>query len=487
MNYEQLIAAGFTPEEARAYLAKNPPPAAAPADATGVRIPREVVGAAGITALLGGTVVGGRAALRGAAGVSANRRLRRAVNEADGGVQGLIRRIQEFNATGRGENLTLSDLDPRLAAEADFVATNNPQARVQLGSLHAERRRGMPERMIGDVERIAPASDLRTPPGSVQRPGGYADAPGIAQQLQQEQQAFARSPEGYEGLRANNATINPEGAGRLAQFLDNPRLARAWQDAASVGAVGPLPKADALSFEVLQGFKERLEGMKERAYRQGDGDLGRRLGAAYDELDTILDESIPGYAEVNARYRQFSDQRRALEMGQELWRDRTMQLPELERRIAALQPAERELVQKGMLGAYIADVENARKNSGFLEEMRTRLPVQQRKIELMFGGKEGFARALQTFEQEIAMARLGEVVGGSQTARRAGQQTATTAETIGDAAHVIGSPVTGIPTVAQKGVAQWMPGAVAERMAPRVTARGAPALEDLLRTLMKLR
>lgn len=471
MNYEQLIAAGFTHEEALAYLSRNPQAAAADATSTRVPTPVKVGGAAAATLLGGYGIVQG--AKRGVASATAKRQLRRAVNESEGGVQGLIQRIREFNATGRGADVTLSDLDPRLSAEADYVATNNPAARNQLSQLNSDRRRAMPQRMLGDVQRIAP--------------GGYADAAGIQQGLQQEQQAFARGPEGYEGLRQANPSISPEGAGRLGQFLEDPRIQKTWTDAAAVGAVGPLPKADALSFEVLQGFRERLGSLKEKAWRQGDGDLGRRLNAAYEELSTILEEHIPGFAGVNARYSQYSRHQQAIETGQELWGNKTMQLPELERRIAGLPPEELQLVQKGMLGAYLADLENARKNSGYLETMMTQLPVQQKKLELVFGGREGFAQALQSYQQELAMARLGEVVGGSQTARRGAQQATTAAETMGDIAHVAASPMTGIPSVATKGVAKWMPGAVAERMSPAVTTRGSGALEDLLRTLMRIR
>jgi len=449
-------------------------PQAQPSDATAVATalaPTALAVSGGAAAILGG-IKGIGAAKNAIANRAATTQLRRAVNESEGGVQGLIQKLQQFNETGRCGQVTLSDLDPRLTAEADYAATNNPATRNVLSAINTQRRRSQPERLVQDVQQIAP--------------GGYSDAPGLLQQLQQQQRDFAASPQGYEGLRQANPAIDPDGAARLRGFLQEPKLVKAWQDAAAVGAVGPLPKANALSFEVLQGFKDRLYALKEKAWRQGDGDLGRRLNAAYYQLDNIMTESVPGYREVNAKYRAFSQQQEAVQLGQDLWRDKSMQAPEFERRLTGLDPAQRELAQKGILGAYLSDVENARRNSGFFEDMLTRLPVQQRKLELVFGGREGFQRALQTYEQELAMSRLGEAVGGSQTARREAAQATSAAEVVGDAAHAVASPVTAIPSIARKNFARWMPGAVAERMAPAVTTQGSDALETLLRTLMKL-
>lgn len=478
MNEEDLIRAGFTPEEARAYLAKNPPaatPQAQPSDASAVAQALAVpaaYGVGGAAAILGG-VKGVQAAKAGIANHESRSYLRRAVNESEGGVQGLIQKIQEFNQTGRGSPMSLAEVDPRMAAEADFAATNNPATRVALSAHNTARRRAMPQRLLADVQRIAP--------------GGYADAEGILQQLQQDRSAWADSDAGYEGLRQRNPVIPEEGVAQMRAFIADPKLASAWHDAASVGAVGPLPAADPRSFEVLQRLKERLFALKERAWAAHDGDLGRRLGAAYNHLDGLLDDHVPGYREVNAEYAQRIAREEAVQFGRDAYHNQKLQLPEFERQLAAVAPENRALVQQGMLGAYLADTENARRNSGFFETMMTDLPVQQRKLEIAFGGKDAAKQALQAFQQEIGTGMLGRIVGGSESAPRIGRQAAAgTVETALDAAHAITSPVTAIPSIARRGIVNWMPGAVAERMGPAFRPQNAPELEAFLRTLMRL-
>jgi hypothetical protein len=485
VNYDELIAAGFDHEEAMAWLAQNGgAPAAtaelqpAQADGSAVQLSDgEQLAAAGALGA-GGLYFGGKAAKSGVASHTAKRQLRRAVYEATGtrhkgaAVQELIRRIQAFEATGRGGDVTLSDLDPRLSAEADYAATNNPRTRTELSQLHTERRRAQPQRLQADVARIVPE--------------GYSDAEGIRGQLQQGQQAFARGPQGFEGLRQANPMFSPQAAQRLGQFVDQPFVDHLWNEAVKVGMVGPKPPADALSFEVLQNFKESLDGLAQSAF-QTNGALGRRIADARDELVSILSEEIPEYGKVSGVYSQYGKLDSAVELGQQAYRDASMQLPELDRRLSQLSAGERKLFERGILGAYLADIENARKNASFFETFQARLPVVERKLELIFGGPEQAAQALEAFEQELSIGRLGEVVGGSQTARRGAQQASTAAEAGADAAHIAMSPMTGIPEVGRKRIARWMPGAVAEKMRPAVTARGSTALEELLRTLMKVR
>lgn len=430
---------------------------------------------AGAAALGAGGIYGGVRGVRGAArGIVRNaseRAMTRAFLES-GGQERLEQVLQGFRETGRANQpLTLSDLSPRFTAEADFVASKRPGLGTDLATLNAERNRQRPTRMIADVERIAP--------------GGYADPEGLIQQISQERQRWAQSPEGYEGLRQRNPRIAPEGAGELSQFLDNPRTAKLWQDAASVGAVGPLPKADAVSFEVLQGLKERLDGLAQSAWQKGDGDLGRRLNASRDELVSLLDRHVPGYRQVNAKYKRFLDQERAVTSGQEWFRDPNLQLPELERRLAQIPEGDRWLVQRGMLGSYLSDIENNRKNAGFLETMQTQLPVMQKRLEVAFGGKKQAQAALRSYQQEQMLARLGSVAQGSQTYGR-GARDAEMLRGMETAAQMATNPIGAIPSVTRRGVVNWFPGAVAQEMEPMFRPQTADELSLLLRRLARM-
>lgn len=424
------------------------------------------------TGAVAGAATGGPKVLRGVARRSAVGQLRRAITESPGGLDQLLEQVRGFRETGRGDVVTLSDLAPRLSSEVDYAATNSPVTRAALSEMNSDRQRAKPTRLLGDVERIAP--------------NGYADAPKVLQDLNAERMAWAAGPEGYGGLREAFPEL-PRGANRrLSRFLSNPRVMKAWGDAASVGAVGPLPHANAMSFETIQGLKERLDALTEAAFAKSDGDLGRRLAAARDDVRNILLETVPDYRRVDATYRQYRESERAVQQGMDWYRDASLQLPELERQLQSIPEAQRGFVQKGMLGSYLADIENSRKDAGFFETMMTQLPVQQRKLEVMFGGPEAAQRALRTYQQELDMARLGQAVGGSQTAGREAQQLRSAAETAGDVAYMATHPTAAVPRIAGRGLGRWMPGAVAEEMRPMVTVRGAGEVESLLRMLMRV-
>jgi hypothetical protein len=470
---QRALQLGYSPQEIAAELrargAPVPPELEEMARPTLGDALRSVSEPAAAAAAVGtGVALGGRAGNRAARAIRpkyrAARRLDSAI-EREGGVQRLIQQLQEFNRTGRTD-VVLSDLGPHLASEADFAANANDELRTNLQDIHAERRRAAPQRLIQDVEQVAP--------------GGYSDAQATQARLQAEQAEFAGGPQGFQGLRDRNPVIAPEGAGRLGAFLQSPKLAKVWQDASAVGAVGPLPPAEALSFEVLQNLKERLDGLTDAAWRKGDGDLGRRLGAARDELVSTLAESVPNYAEVSAKYAEFSKARSAVEAGLETWRSRDMQLPELQRVITSYSAPERELFRQGVLAAYLRDVENAQTNRNFARQMLDESPVQQKKLELIFGGESGFKEALVRFRQENSMARLAEIVGGSQTHRRGMATSLDAVDGLTDAA------VAG-PLGAARAAGRQVPGMIAKRearhLAPVFRTRGSSALEQLLRAL----
>lgn len=400
---------------------------------------------------------------------AARSRLLRAVTE-EGGPQALIAKIKQFEATGR-KDLVLSDLGDHLASVADFAANANEPLRKTLSRINDERGRAAPGRLVQDVKDVAPAP-------------GYVDAAGTLDQLHQEQQAFADSPEGYAGLRAANPALPPQSMKRLVAFTQSPQLSRAWADAASIGAVGPLPKADAMSFEVMQNLKERLDGLTDKAWRAGDGDLGRRLGSARDELVSILQDEVPNYRDVSAKYAQYANEKRAVEEGLQTWSARDVQLPGLQAHLASLGPTELERFRQGVLGGYLRDVENAATNRNFALKMQKESLVQLEKLKLIFGGEEGFAKALARYEQEAAMHGLSGIVGGSATHRRGmagaaeldGAELATSA-----AAH-------GTPGVISR-MASYIPKKLeamqAAHLAEPFGTRGSEALTRLLQLLPK--
>lgn len=442
---------------------------ATPADASGVAMPAAAAAALGGAAGVG---VAGRLAGRAALDRYAAQQLRTAVHEA-GGADELMKRVQQFDETGRGHMITLSDLDPRLTAEADYVATNNTPTRVALSKINTERRRGVPARLGADAEQLAP--------------GGYSMPQYMGELTNRSQQDFAASDLGFEGLRKANPEMSPQAMRKLFDFTQSPELSRVWGDAAQAGLIPPMQKDAPQSFAVLQDMKERLDDATSEAFRKGRGQLGQKLGAARDHLVGMLTEEVPGYASVASQYAVFARRKAMLERGQEVWHQ-DIQLPDLDREIASLGPEELKAFREGVLGGYLRDIENAQTNRNLATQLMEKSAVKERKLKLIFGSESAFKDAMTRFAQEEAMGRLGQVVGGSQTARRVGAQATAAADAVEgatDAAHVLLHPTTGIPLVARGRLSRWLPGAVATRMAPAFTTEGSEALRAFLRALPK--
>lgn len=398
----------------------------------------------------------------------ATARLQGAVDQS-GGVGALLRELGNYDAAGRGGLVTLGDLARPLGEQGtDFVATNNEHARSTLQAIHDERRRGVPQRLLGDVEQLSPT--------------GYA-APGYLGDLsKRSQQDFADSPLGYRGLREANPVIDPRQAGRLGTFLESPQLQKAWQDAAGVGAIGPLPSADALSFETLQNLKERLDGLSDAAWRKGDGDLGKRLGAARDHLVGILRDAVPGYEQVSAQYARFAQHQAALELGGEIWSNHAIQLPDLQRQLADMTPEQLKAVRQGVVGGFIKDIENAKTNRNLANELMERSATTERKLELIFGSEQAFTEAVKRFSMESSMSRLGGYIGGSATARRLSAGEALP-EAGAEAVMTHPTSPSGIVGRVLGKVPQVIKSREAARLEPYFTTQGSEAIRELLRNL----
>lgn len=468
----QLLLGGMPMQPSAAPPRMAPPTAtqqvgSTSADALGVAAP---VAAAG--AVVGGGVAA-RLAGRAAMDRYAAKQLREAVTQS-GGVDELMKRVQQFDETGRGHLVTLSDLDPRLTAEADFVATNHTPTRVQLSELNTARRKGVPGRLGADAEQLAP--------------GGYVMPQYMNEMTHNSQQDFAASDLGFEGLREANPEMSAKAMRRLFDFTQSPELSRVWNDAAQAGLIPPMDKDAPQSFAVLQDMKERLDDATSEAFRKGRGQLGTKLGAARDHLVTMLQEEVPGYASVASQYSVFARRKAMLERGREVWNDHTVQVPDLDREIASLSSEELKAFRQGVLGGYLSDIENAQTNRNLATQLMERSATMERKLKLIFGSEAAFKDAVTRYAQEAAMGRLGQVVGGSQTARRMGAQSTAAADAVEgatDAAHVLLHPTTGIPLVARGKLSRWLPGAVATRMAPAFTEQSAEALRAFLRALPK--
>lgn len=394
------------------------------------------------------------------------RRVQGAVKES-GGVEALLKRIKEMQGAGRGDLVTLGDLSPHLLNEADFVATSNDPARVALGELHEQRQRGVPARVRQDVVQLSPTGEVQ---------------PRLeARQLAADKAAFADSPAGFEGLRQANPTLADPVA--FAQALEQPEnrplrdvFAKARATAITGGA------QDVASFRLLQQMKRELDTRIQTAYAAGDGDLGKDLKRARNNLYGIMEEQVgPQYREAVATYRRISRQEDLLQEGLDFWNARDVQIADLEAQLQRMTPAERESFRRGVAGGLLTRLENKTKSGNVARELLKESDLTQRKLELIFGSGDELTKFMARLQIEDQFARLGGAVGGSATMRRE-QALFDPAEMAVDAAIS--------PAGAVSGVARKAPNFIAKRtaakMRPAFTTQGGDKLAELLKLLGKL-
>jgi hypothetical protein len=457
----QLRAAGFSEEEIQAHLAQQgPTPAAAAALQYG---PAVGAGVSGASALGGAAALTRRLLPSG----FSNARLNSAVQQS-GGVGQLLRELQGYDASGRGSAVTLGDLSRPLGEQgADFVATNNEAARSRLLNIHAERQRGVPQRLLRDVNQLAP--------------GPVTDPVAKAAEVKKAQQEWAAGPEGYEGLRANNPQIDPRFNRSLLEFSQSPKLKAMWQKAHEVGITGPMPNAAPTSFETLHDLKQQLDDAVSAGFANGHGTLARRLAEARNQLDATLEAAVSGYKDVNAKYRAFTREQELLLSGRDAWRSSDMHVSTLKDEVANMSPEELKIFRQGILGGYAGDIETAKTNRNFANEMLSRDLQTSAKLEVVFGNQKAFEQAVTRFAQEGAMSRMGGYVGGSATARRlASGASDAAAEAVVE--HAASPSLTGIVNRFLPKIHQAKQAKILE---PYFTTQGSEAIRELLRNLPK--
>jgi hypothetical protein len=350
----------------------------------------------GVGTVLGGAVPSLVASVRALSPVSrANRRVGNAINKS-GGVEALRAQNQAAVTAGRGSEVMLGDLSPHLRRATDFATNANDDALVDVASKVRERQAGMSERMLEDVR--SEVGDVNAP----ERLTGLKDA----------RNEWADAA--YGALRKQHPELpDPHG---FAEVLNRPKIRDAWKTAQETGFIGEFPDVGNPSFDRVQSLLERLGGMRDRAFRSGDNDLGFKLDEAFKELRGELEKRVPGYREVTAEYARRMDLERALEAGQAAWNQTDK--GGLRQMVRALSPDELAEFRRGMASELIAKLRSAQTNRNVAKELMEASQSMQEKLEIVFGSKEAFERFMSRIAQEGEMAKLSGTIGGSETARR---------------------------------------------------------------------
>lgn len=315
--------------------------------------------------------------------------LRRAM--ADAGIEGADELARRAAALPDGS--VLADLDPSLSRQARAMVNRSP-ALEREGGAYAQLGR----RQAARGERIA--ADLRSTTGVTQS---------VEEGIRDLNEEIARiRREGYDVIEA----AYPNG-------LVSDRVARTIAD-----------DPDLLKFaqEVLPGYGERRPSFREmqdllidvRAEADRFDQLpgkGRRLRAAYDKLRLAMEESIPGFAEVQADMAATFERAGAYELGVKRGWDLTSR--QIREHMGTLTEQGRDAFRVGMLDKLETELRKVEGGGAAAEKLMRAAPEIFDRILPLFPSEEAAQEFLQRMGRERRWALTWRALSGnSSTAKQ---------------------------------------------------------------------
>ncbi|HZR02326.1 MAG TPA: hypothetical protein VFA81_04030 [Burkholderiales bacterium] len=408
--------------------------------------------------------------------------------------------LAKLQAAGRGDQATLADLSPPLAAEADRVATANSDAHAAIDAVTRSRAAGQGDRLLNDVQNVTgnPIADQRLDELAASRRAWANDA--------------------YDKLREANKDIDWTS---LAATLQKPGVKQAWQQARLAGDIvsdSPAdrlfqslseqnPEADAgtirdamktvpslqsmiekggtrpATFADLQSFDQMLDGRISTAYRAGNGNLAK----AYQTVQSAVKDALgkdPNYAPVQAEYAQRKGLEEAVEAGVEAWGKSDTRA--LAKQMAAFSPAEQAEFRRGMASQLIDQLRSTSTNRNQAAQLMSASPATQDKLQIVFGDQPTFQKFVQQVESEAQLARLQKATGGSPTAPRTEAGAASVAAAMPKMLRFARSPLMSTLGLVNSAARQSAADAVrtdAGKIAPMLMTQGPDAINQLLARL----
>lgn len=336
---------------------------------------------------------------------AAERQIGQAIDMTPGGADAVSGAAQLYDATGRGDLATIADASPALQALARNAATKSPEAQGLLATTLANRQ-GIPERLSQDVVDVLG--------------GDVPDASARMQAMVNSRRAWAANA--YDQLRTQNplmgvsvtedGTVAPWSADQqpLADVLNRPVVGKAIDRAVSDGTLsGPADQGN-LSFAALHDIRRTLDAQAGQAYRAGNGELGKALASARNDLDNALGAQLPDYAAIQAQYMSRKAGERALAAGVKAMRlgdDR-----DIAQQIANMSPDQLEQFRYGLGSALVARLRAARDNPSVARWLDQAGPGLNAKLSAAFGDGDALDQFLARVQAENQLAGLRPVTPG---------------------------------------------------------------------------
>jgi len=401
------------------------------------------------------------------------------------GVQFLRNQYTRAATAGRGDDVMLADLSPKMRSVLDFAANANDDVATDVAERVYGRMHDASDRLLGDVRLLA----------------GDDHAPTRLAELVEMRRTFANSPEGYAGLRARNPVLRSstvasgnaevaltQNAEPLAEILNRPVVKQAIRKARKTGMIGNMKEGPELSFSHLQDVKEALDDAVESAFANKKGNLGTRLKEARDALVEQLETRVPDYPRVAAKYREMKGLEAALQQGVEAYRMHDSR--GLKQLLATFTPQQLREFRRGMISALIEDLRAMQTNRDAAARLVNASQSLQDKLKIVFGDENVFREFMRRVQWEKAMADTRSAVGNSATARRLAEY-ANQSDVLGPVVdNIVGGNPTGVVTGALRSLFRdklsygrgRLATKTARELAPKIMAQG----EDIERVLAEL-
>lgn len=430
---------------------------------------------AGAGAVLGGGLTGllGTTRLATSPKARASRRLDETITES-GGIDRLRERLTEFNRAGKRDEVIFGDLTPETQELLRFVANNDEKAFVRLKTITGRRQSGQSDRLLSDVKRLV----------------GNPHAESELRRMKGDLDAWARSPEGFEGLRQQNPQLQDiRVLGALKEYLAQPRVKELWARAREERFVGGDPDLGAPSFQQVHNLKMKLDRAISKGFATpGERDLARGLAEVRDNVDDALGLMVPEYRARNVIYRQGIAKQKALTLGHQ-WATRADNR-ELINSIIRFSPGELDAFRKGFVSRILDRLRSTKTNRNLANDLMTDRSLQER-MQIVFGDQQVFDDLMRAVSAEGRMAGSQGATGGSQTHRLGMGLDYDPAEMLSVATHgVMFGPQAVAGTLASS-VGRRLPNVIARRTAralmPSLLTKGTPAIDALLTQMAQRR
>jgi len=332
-------------------------------------------------------------------------------------------KLAELTAAGRGPQTVLADLSPKLNGILDRAANRNPDVMDAVQKVVSARQPDAAGRVMNDM------TDAVGNPHLAQ----------LAEQMKQQRLAFAGGPSGFQGLRDANPSL-PVNAD-LADVLNRPGMKDALELAqkadkldgtnsgnaisrmfgqGGLGLTGmsPVGSTPPVSYQSAAQLERLLDGKAGSAFNSGDVPLGQAYKTLRNGVGDFLETNVPEHAAVKATYAGMKANEEALQAGAAAWKNPSAR--DVAAEFSALTPAQQQLYRKGLASSAIDQLGNRNTNLDAAAPLTNASASTQQKLQLIFGDQPTFDKFMQNAQAERTLARLNHITGGSETARRTG-------------------------------------------------------------------